>query len=208
MPEPIRILLVDDHFLLRAGLVSVLNLEPDMDVCGEADSGEQAVRLHRELRPDITLMDMRLDGMDGLTAMARIREHTPDARVIVLTNYGGDEEIYAALRLGARAYLVKSARRTELLAAVRKVAAGQTFVQPEIAARLADRLHRAGLSAREKDVLRGIARGQRNREIARELGITEITVKHHVSSILSKLGVNDRTGALATAIERGIIRVD
>ncbi len=208
MADPIRVLLVDDHFLLRTGLASVLSLEPDIVVCSEADNGEEAIALHKQLRPDVTLMDLHLPGMDGLTATIRIRAETPGARIVILTNYGGDEEIYEALHAGAQAYLLKSVRRDELLMAIRKVASGQTYIPPDLASRLAERVRRAGLSAREKEVLLGIARGQRNQDIARELGISEITVKHHVSSIIAKLGVSDRTGALAAAIERGIIRVE
>jgi DNA-binding NarL/FixJ family response regulator len=208
MADPIRVLLVDDHFLLRTGLASVLSLEPDIVVCSEADNGEEAIALHKQLRPDVTLMDLHLPGIDGLTATIRIRAETPGARIVILTNYGGDEEIYEALHAGAQAYLLKSVRRDELLMAIRKVASGQTYIPPDLASRLAERVRRAGLSAREKEVLLGIARGQRNQDIARELGISEITVKHHVSSIIAKLGVSDRTGALAAAIERGIIRVE
>jgi DNA-binding NarL/FixJ family response regulator len=209
MPEPIRVMLVDDHYLLRTGLATVIGLEPDMQVVAEADTAEEAVVLYRTKRPDVTLMDLRLSGMSGLDAIAAIRGHEdPGARIIVLSNYGGDEEIYDALQRGALSYLVKTVRREVLLEAIRAVAAGQSYITQEVGVRLAARLPRSHLSAREKEVLMLLAKGRRNQTIATELKITEGTVKHHVSSILDKLGVADRTEAVAVAINRGIIRIE
>jgi len=204
----ISIMLVDDHYLVRMGLASIIALEPDMTVCAEASSGEQALSLFRDHRPDVTLMDLRLPGRNGSETTRAIRGEYPDARVIILSTYISDEEIYAALQAGAMAYLVKSVQREELTEAIRKAAAGQRHIPPEVAARLADRMSRSHLSARERDVLRLLAGGKRNREIASALEITEGTVKLHVSSILGKLGVVDRTEAVTVALQRGILQLD
>ncbi|HEY6547132.1 MAG TPA: response regulator transcription factor, partial [Vicinamibacteria bacterium] len=195
MADKLTIMLVDDHYLVRVGLASIIALEPDMAVCAEAATGEQAVALYRARRPDVTLMDLRLPGIGGSEATLAIRAEFPDARIIVLSVFAGDEEIYNALQSGAMAYLVKSVQREELVLAIRKAAAGQRHIPPEVAARLAERLPRSQLSVRELDVLRLLVGGKRNREIALVLDITEGTVKLHVSSILGKLGVADRTEA-------------
>jgi DNA-binding NarL/FixJ family response regulator len=208
MRDKLTIMLVDDHYLVRVGLASIIALEPDMVVCGEAATGEQAVALYRARRPDVTLMDLRLPGMGGSEAILAIRAEFPDARVIALSVYAGDEEIYNALQAGAMAYLVKSVQREELVLAIRKAAAGQRHIPPEVAARLAERLSRAQLSVRELDVLRLLVGGKRNREIANALNITEGTVKLHVSSILGKLGVADRTEAATVALQRGIVQLN
>jgi two-component system NarL family response regulator len=207
MAEKLRIMLVDDHYLVRVGLASIIALEPDMTVCAEASTGEQAVAQFRSRRPDVTLMDLRLPGMSGSEATLAIRSEFPEARIIVLSVYAGDEEIYNALQAGALAYLVKSVQREELVEAIRKVAAGQRHIPPDVAARLAERLSRSQLSARELDVLRHLVSGRRNREIASALDITEGTVKLHVSSILGKLGVADRTEAVTVALKRGIVQL-
>ena len=208
MPDLIRLMLVDDHYLVRMGLASIIGLEPGMTVCAEASTGEQAVGLFRQYRPDVTLMDLRLPGMSGSETTRAIRVEFPDARIIVLSTYISDEEIYAALQAGAMAYLVKSVQREELTETIRKAAAGRRHIPPEVAARLADRMSRSHLSGRERDVLRLLAGGRRNREIATALEITEGTVKLHVSSILSKLGAADRTEAVTVALQRGIIQLD
>ncbi len=208
MAEKLTIMLVDDHYLVRVGLTSVIALEPDMTVCAEASTGEQAVGLFRARRPNVTLMDLRLPGMSGLKTTQAIRAEFPDARIIVLSTYVSDEEIYAALQAGAMAYLVKSVGREELTQAIRKAAAGRRHIPPEVATRLADRMSRAHLSTRELDVLRLMLGGKRNREIASVLDITEGTVKLHVSSILGKLGVADRTEAVTVALQRGIVQLD
>ena len=204
----LRIMLVDDHYLVRVGLTSVISLETDMTVCAEAATGEQAIAGFRAHRPDVTLMDVRLPGMSGLEATQLIRSEFPDARIIMLSTYGGDEEIYAALHGGAMAYLMKSVAREELVLTIRKAAAGRRHVPPDMAARLADRISRASLSIRELEVLRLLFGGKRNREIASALDITEGTVKLHVSSILGKLGATDRTEAVTVALQRGLIRLD
>jgi DNA-binding NarL/FixJ family response regulator len=208
MAEQLTIMLVDDHYLVRVGLTSVIALEADMTVCAEASTGEQAVGLFRARRPHVTLMDLRLPGMSGLKTTQAIRAEFPDARIIVLSTYVSDEEIYAALQAGAMAYLVKSVGREELTQAIRKAAAGRRHIPAELAARLADRMSRAHLSTRELDVLRLLVGGKRNREIASVLDITEGTVKLHVSSILGKLGVVDRTEAVTVALQRGIVQLD
>ena len=208
MPEPLRIMIVDDHYLVRMGLASIIALEPDMVVCAEASNGEEAVARYRELRPDVTLMDLRLPGLTGSQATQAIRLEFPEARVIVLSTYVSDEEIYAALQAGAMAYLVKSVGREELTGAIRKAAAGRRHIPPEVAARLADRMGRSDLSARERDVLRLLVGGKRNREIAAALDIAEGTVKLHVSSILGKLGVVDRTEAVTVALQRGLVQLE
>ena len=208
MAEKLTIMLVDDHYLVRVGLTSVIALEPDMTVCAEASTGEQAVGLFRARRPHVTLMDLRLPGMSGLKTTQAIRAEFPDARIIVLSTYVSDEEIYAALQAGAMAYLVKSVGREELTQAIRKAAAGRRHIPAEVATRLADRMSRAHLSTRELDVLRLLVGGKRNREIASVLDITEGTVKLHVSSILGKLGVVDRTEAVTVALQRGIVQLE
>jgi DNA-binding NarL/FixJ family response regulator len=207
-PEKLKIMIVDDHYLVRVGLTSIIGLELDMTVCAEASSGEQAVSLFASKRPDVTLMDVRLPGMSGIQATETIRRQFSEARVIVLSTYISDEEVYAALKVGAMAYLVKSVAREELIQAVRKAAAGRRHVPADLAARLADRMSRASLSLRELDVLRLLVGGKRNREIATALDITEGTVKLHVSSILGKLGAVDRTEAVTVALQRGLIQLD
>jgi len=208
MPEKLKIMIVDDHYLVRVGLTSIIGLEQDMTVCAEASSGEQAVSLFAARRPDVTLMDVRLPGMNGIAATEALRAEFPDARIIVLSTYISDEEVYAALKVGAMAYLVKSVAREELIQAIRKAAAGRRHVPADLAARLADRMSRASLSGRELEVLRLLVGGKRNREIANALDITEGTVKLHVSSILGKLGAVDRTEAVTVALQRGLIQLD
>ena len=208
MGEKLKIMIVDDHYLVRVGLTSIIALEHDMTVCGEATSGEQAVSMYAARRPDVTLMDVRLPGMSGIAATQAIRAEHADAKIIVVSTYISDEEVYAALKVGAMAYLVKSVAREELIQAIRKAAAGRRHVPADLAARLADRMSRASLSGRELDVLRLLVGGKRNREIATALDITEGTVKLHVSSILGKLGAVDRTEAVTVALQRGLIQLD
>jgi DNA-binding NarL/FixJ family response regulator len=203
----VRLLLVDDHYLVRVGLSSIIALESDMAVCGEASSGEEALAVFRRLRPDVTLMDQRLPGMSGAEATHALRDEFPEARVIILSTYSTDEEVHAAFAAGAMAYLLKSVEREELVRAIRKAVAGQRHVPPELAARLAARAPRSRLSPRELDVLRLVVDGKRNKDIARALDISEGTVKIHVSSILAKLGVFDRTEAVARALQRGIVQL-
>lgn len=208
MADKLKIMLVDDHYLVRMGLASIIALEPDMTVCAEASSGEQAQALFRSHRPDVTLMDLRLPGMNGGETIQAIRREFPDARFVMLSTYVCDEEIYGALQAGAMAYLVKSVQREELMRAIRKAAIGQRHIPPEVASRLADRVSRSELSGRELEVLRLLVSGRRNREIATALDITEGTVKLHVSSILGKLGAADRTEAVTVALQKGIVQLE
>ena len=208
MADKLKIMLVDDHYLVRMGLASILALEPDMVVCAEASSGEQARSLFRTHRPDVTLMDLRLPGMSGMETVKAIRDEFPDARIVIISTYVCDEEIYGALQAGAMAYLVKSVQREEMVRAIRKAATGQRHIPAEVAARLADRVSGSHLSTRELEVLRLLVVGRRNRDIAGVLDITEGTVKLHVSSILSKLGAIDRTEAVTRALQRGIVQLE
>ena len=207
MADKLKIMLVDDHYLVRMGLASIIALESDMTLCAEVSTGEQARATFRVHRPDVTLMDLRLPGMSGSQATQAIRAEFPDARVVMLSTYVCDEEIYSALQAGAMAYLVKSVQREELTTAIRKAASGHRHIPAEVAARLADRVSRSQLSSRELEVLRMMVVGCRNREIADALLIAEGTVKLHVSSILGKLGAPDRTRAVTVALERGIVQL-
>jgi two-component system, NarL family, response regulator len=205
MADTLRLMLVDDHYLVRLGLSSVIALEPDMTVCTEAATGRHAIELFRLHKPDVTLMDLRLPDLSGTEATRAIRAEYPDARIIALSTFAGDEEIHTALSAGALAYLVKTVQPEELVDTIRKVAGGQRHVPAELAARLALRSPRSHLSPRELDVLKLMITGQRNKEIAIRLDITEGTVKIHVSNILAKLGVADRTQAVTQALQRGIV---
>jgi len=203
--DAIRILIADDHLVVRMGLRSMIDTQPDMNVIAEAANGREAVALFRAHQPDVTLMDLRMPVVGGVEATRVIHEEFPDARIIVLTTYDGDENIYRALRGGARAYLLKDIPREEFLDDVRAVYQGQYCIPPAVAARLARRLPGPELSARELEVLKLIVEGMSNKEIAASLAITESTVKNHVNSILSKLNVKDRTQAATTALRRGIV---
>lgn len=205
MSHDIRLMLVDDHYLVRLGLSSVIGLEADMRVCAEAATGRRAIELFAAEQPDVTLMDLRLPDVSGTEAIRAIRADFPEARIIALSTFAGDEEIHLALDAGALAYLVKTVEPVELVDTIRKVAAGQRHVPPDLAARLASRSPRSHLSPRELDVLKLMVSGKRNREIAAHLDITEGTVKVHVSNVLVKLGVTDRTEAVTQAIQRGIV---
>jgi two-component system, NarL family, response regulator len=202
---PIRVLVVDDHPLVRQGVVAVVAAESDMAVVGEAGDGRQALEVFRKVRPDVTLIDLGLPVLDGIGTMEAICSEFPGSRFIVLTVYQGDEDIHRALRAGAQAYLLKSTPASQLVGAIRAVHAGLRRIPPEIASRLSDRGPGAGLTAREIEVLKLVAQGLTNVEIARDLHITAGTAKWFVSSILSKLGVDDRTEAVTTALERGIL---
>jgi len=208
MADKLKLMLVDDHYLVRMGLASIMALEPDVVVCAEASSGEEARALYRVHRPDVTLMDLRLPDISGTETLQAIRSEFPDARIVIISTYVCDEEIYGALQAGAMAYLVKSVQRDELMRAIRKAARGQRHIPAEVAARLAERVTRSQLSSRELDVLRLLVAGRRNREIAGTLDITEGTVKLHVSSILGKLGVVDRTEAVTRALQHGIVQLE
>ncbi len=207
-PPKIRLLLVDDHFIVRMGLASAIGAEPDMTVVAECGRGEQAVELFHQHTPDVTVMDWRLPGISGVQATEAIRGEFPQARVVLLSVYDGEEDVFGAVRAGVAAYLPKSAERAELLAAIRAVHSGQTYFPPAIAAKLAARQARPELTGREREVLHWVVLGRTNREIARQLGIAEVTVKLHVSSALQKLGASDRTEAATVAIQRGIVHLE
>lgn len=206
-PKRIGLLIVEDHLIARVGISTIVSMQSDMEVLAEAQNGLHAVQLHRQYRPDITLMDIRMPGMNGFEAMSSIRSEWPNARFIALSTYGGDEDIRRALQCGAQAYLTKEVLHDELLKAIRAVHAGQTYLPAPVAAALAAQLPRADLSARETEVLRLIVQGLSNKQIAFELRIAEYTVKNHVKNVLNKLGVDDRTQAATSALQRGIIHL-
>ncbi len=207
MSEKIRILVAEDHLVARVGVSTIVNMQPDMVVVAEAANGQQALEMYREHQPDVALLDMRMPVMGGVEAAAAIRAEFPNARLIALTTYGGDEDIRRALSAGVQAYLTKDVLHDELLKAIRAVHAGQTYLPAAVAAALAAQMPRPDLSAREVQVLDLIVRGLANKQIAYTLNIAEHTVKNHVKSILSKLGVQDRTQAATAAIQRGIIHL-
>lgn len=200
----IQVLVVDDHPIVRMGLMTMLEYEPGMEVVGEASDGLKAVEQFRALQPDVVLMDLRLPQMSGVEAIATICQEFPTARSIILTTYDGDEDIYRGLQAGAKGYLLKDAARQELLDAIRIVHAGQKYLSLPVGAKLAERMDTPQLSERECEVLRLLAQGKSNQEISTKLCITEGTVKFHVTKILQKLGVSDRTQAVITAFRRGI----
>ena len=208
---PIRILLVDDHPVVRAGIVGMLAGQPDFTIVGEAENGVEAVELAAALRPDVILMDLRMPEQDGVTAITELRAQGVPARVLVLTTYDTDADILRAIEAGATGYLLKDAPREELYRAVRATARGETVLAPGVAARLMQRVRAdgtEGLSAREIEVLTLVARGATNPAIARTLHISVATVKSHLSHIFGKLGVSDRTAAVTVALEQGVIRLD
>ena len=207
-PNLIRILTVDDHPLLRKGIAALVNAEPDLKLVAEASNGEEAIGAFRSHRPDVTLMDLQMPGIDGTEAIVRIRDEFPNARIIVLTTYTGDIQVLRALRAGARAYLLKGHVHKELLETIRAVHAGQKRIPPDVAAELAEHAMDDELTEREIDVLKLVAAGNANKQIADRLSIGEATVKSHVSSILSKLGANDRSHAVTIGLTRGIFALD
>jgi two-component system NarL family response regulator len=200
-------MIVEDHHIVRQGLIALLSNEADMAVVAESSDGKQAIDLFREHKPDVTLMDLRLPTLGGADAVAQIRQEFPEARIIVLTTFDGDEDIYRALQAGARGYLLKGMFGDELLDAIRAVHAGKSRIPPIVAERLAHRMGGPGLTARELEVLELIVRGQSNKEIGNSLNISEATVKTHINNLLGKLGVTDRTQAATTAIQRGIVHL-
>lgn len=203
--EPIRILVADDHHVVRQGLIALLNTVPELVVVGEAADGEQALAMFHEHKPDVTIMDLRMPKMTGVEAISAIRQANPGARIIVLTTFDGDEDIYRALQAGAKAYLLKDMLSDELVEAIKAVHAGKQRIPAVVAQRLAERLGGPSLTSRELEVLKCIVAGRSNRDIGLDLKISEATVKTHINSILGKLGVDDRTQAATTALQRGIV---
>ncbi len=203
--NPIKVLAVDDHQLLREGIASVLEGEPDMVLVAEASSGAEAIEKHRAYRPDVTLMDLQMPGVNGIDAITAIRRQSPDSRFIILTTYQGDVQALRALKAGASGYLLKSMLRKDLLDTIRAVHAGRRYIPPEVAADLADHVADDALTEREVEVLRKVAMGNSNKIIANGLNVSEATIKGHMKNILSKLGANDRTHAVMIAMKRGFI---
>lgn len=206
--KPVRILVVDDHFMVRLGLSASLNAEPDLTVIAEAATGEAAIAACREHHPSLVIMDVRLPDMNGTEACAAITREFPDMAVLMLSTHSGEEEVWRALEAGARGYILKSAMREELLHAIREVHDGRRYLDHAVSALLAERISRRALTTREREVLRMVAKGLGNKEIAQALNIAEVTVKVHVSHVLEKLGVKDRTQAATAALQRGIVSLE
>ncbi len=203
----IRVLIADDHAIFRQGLATIISRDPDMVVIAQAENGQQAIDLFREHQPDVTLMDLRMPEVEGVEAITAIRAEFKPARIIVLTTYDSDEDIYRGLQAGAKGYLLKETEPDELLNAIRAIHRGQQYIPPDVGAKLVQRLSNPVLSERELAVLRAMAQGMSNAEIAAALSIGEGTVKSHVNRILSKLDVNDRTQAVIVAVKRGIVNL-
>lgn len=207
MNDKITIMVVDDQAVVRQGFVSLINTVTDMEVIAEGINGQQAIDLYREHKPDVTLIDLRMPVLGGVEAITAVRREFPDARLIVLTTYDGDEDIYRSLQAGARGYLLKDVFFEELEAAIRSVHNGSRHIPAAIAERLVERMSGSDLTTREMEVLELIVQGQSNKEIGTSLGISEATVKSHINNILSKLGVTDRTQAATTALQRGLVHL-
>jgi DNA-binding NarL/FixJ family response regulator len=206
--DVLGILCVDDHPLVRKGIAAILANEKDMKLIAEAGSGADALEAFRQFRPDVTLMDLRMPVMDGIETTKEIRKIDPDAKIIALTSYDGDQEIYRALEAGVRGYILKESVHTEIVRAIRVVQSGKRLMPPEVAERLSEHFPQVALTPREIEVLQHVAKGLGNKEIGVRLGTAAGTVKMHLQNILSKLGASDRTHAVTLAIRRGIIHID
>jgi DNA-binding NarL/FixJ family response regulator len=204
--EKIRLLVADDHMVMRMGLVHAASDQPDMTVIAEVESGEEAIAAYRQHRPDVVILDLRMSGLGGIATVRALRTEFPGARIVIFSNYARGEEIYQALKNGAAGFVIKTMSLTQLLDAIRRVHAGEKYIPPEVAVRMTERSF-SPLSQRENEVLVLIGKGQTNKEIADVLGITQATVKVHVTRILEKLGVSARTEALVVAVQRGIIDI-
>jgi len=203
----IRILCVDDHPLVRKGISSIIMQQSDMQLVAEGENGEEALALFREHRPDVTLMDLRMPGLDGIGAIQQIRREFPEARIIALTSYDGDQDIYRALEAGVRGYLLKETVHADIVAAIRSVHSGRKLIAQDAAQRLAEYFPQAALTPREIEVLELVAKGMSNKLVAQKLGTADGTIKMHVQNILAKLDATDRTHAVTTALKRGIIHL-
>ena len=206
--NPIRLLVVDDHPAFRMGLAALIQSQPDMEVAAECGDGKQAVELFRKVKPDVTLMDLRLPGLSGVEAILAIRKDFPEARVIVVTTYDWDEDVYRAIQSGAKSYLLKDMTQEQIAGTIRAVHAGDNKLPSNVADRLAERLKREELTQREQEVLTLLTKGRSNKEIASDLSISEDTVKYHLKTLFTKLGVQDRTEAAISAIRHGIVHLD
>lgn len=205
---PIRVLCADDHPLVRKGIASILANETDVILAGEAGTGQEAVDLYRKLQPDVVLMDLRMPQMTGMEATRAIRSEFPDAKIIALTSYDGDQDIYRAIEAGVRGYILKEMVHSEVLRAIRTVHAGKRLMPAEVAERLSEYFPQMALTPREVEVLRFVAKGMANKEIAHQLGTASGTIKMHIQNILAKLNASDRTHAVTIALERGILHLD
>ncbi|MEO7318155.1 MAG: response regulator transcription factor [Chthoniobacteraceae bacterium] len=207
--EPlVRVLCVDDHPLVRKGIAAIIGNEPSLQLVGEAGNGREAVEKFRELHPDVVLMDLRMPEMDGIEATKQIRQISPDAKIIALTSYDGDQDIYKAIEAGVRGYILKEMAHTKVIDAIHTVHSGKRLMPQEVAERLSEYFPQVALTPREIEVLKYVARGMANKEIAHQLGTASGTVKMHVQNILAKLGAADRTHAVTIALERGILHLD
>jgi DNA-binding NarL/FixJ family response regulator len=205
--ERVRVVVFEDHTMVREGIVALLEMYPDFEVVGQAGDGEEAITQWLSLRPDVALVDLRMPGRDGVAVIAAVRHQVPGARFLVLTTYDGEDDVSRALQAGARGYLLKGATRATLADAIRAVHAGQRYVPPDLADRVLPRPSEEALTEREAEVLHRIAQGMSNKEIADALAISEHTVKGHVKNVLGKLGVTDRTKALVEAVRRGLVHL-